>query len=91
MEKPISLSKAAQIYDKHLSTVHRWRLRGVNGIRLETWRIGGRRVTSRAALARFHARVTAAADGQPTPSTESNKAREQWRQRVEAQLAAEGI
>jgi Protein of unknown function (DUF1580) len=44
----------------HLSTVIRWRTRGVGGVRLEAVRLGGRWVTSREALARFTAAVTAA-------------------------------
>jgi hypothetical protein len=37
----------------HISTLHRWRMRGVRGIRLETCLIGGVRHTSREALQRF--------------------------------------
>jgi hypothetical protein len=51
----------------NLSTLHRWRLRGVHGVRLETCRVGGRRFTSREALERFAAATTAAADGAPQP------------------------
>src|SRR4051794_8499124 len=42
----------------HLSTVVRWKDRGVRGVRLEAVRLGGRWVTSLEALARFAARVT---------------------------------
>ena len=51
----------------HLSTLHRWRLHGVRGTRLETCRIGGKRFTSREALERFALATTAAADGEPVP------------------------
>ncbi len=37
----------------NLSTLHRWRLHGVRGRRLETLLIGGRRFTSVEAIARF--------------------------------------
>ena len=37
----------------HVSTLHRWRLRGVRGIRLETLLIGGKRFSSREAITRF--------------------------------------
>ena len=37
----------------HLSTLHRWRLKGVRGRRLETLSVGGRRFTSLQAITRF--------------------------------------
>jgi hypothetical protein len=37
----------------HISTLHRWRLRGVRGRRLETFLSGGRRFTTLEAIARF--------------------------------------
>ena len=52
----------------NLSTLHRWRLRGVRGVRLETCLIGGRRFTSKEALDRFSAAATAAADGEAPPA-----------------------
>ena len=36
-----------------LATMHRWRERGVRGVRLETLLIGGHRYTSREAIDRF--------------------------------------
>ncbi|HTQ40768.1 MAG TPA: DUF1580 domain-containing protein [Pirellulales bacterium] len=51
----------------HVSTLHRWRLRGIKGIKLETAVVGGRRYTSREALSQFSAAVTAARDGLPPP------------------------
>jgi len=51
----------------HISTLHRWRLRGIRGHRLETCLIGGRRYTSSEALERFVAATTAAAAGEPPP------------------------
>jgi Protein of unknown function (DUF1580) len=36
-----------------LATFHRWRLRGVRGVRLETILIGGLRYVSRESIARF--------------------------------------
>ena len=54
----------------HLSTLHRWRLRGVHGIRLESCLLAGRRFTSREALNRFFDRTTAVGEGhQPHPHT----------------------
>lgn len=51
----------------HVATVHRWRLRGVRGIKLETIMRGGIRFTSREALDRFFHATTAAAAGEPHP------------------------
>lgn len=90
-ESLLSLPKAAQLYDVHLSTVHRWRLRGNLGVKLETVRIGGKRLTSHEALNRFHERVTAAADGETVPRSESNTARKKQLDKVDAELAAAGI
>jgi Protein of unknown function (DUF1580) len=50
----------------HLSTIIRWKDRGVQGVRLEAVRLGGRWVTSREALARFVSGVTGASkSGEP--------------------------
>ena len=48
--------------DKRLSlaTLHRWRLNGVRGVKLETVLIGGLRYTSREAISRFIAQQNAA-------------------------------
>lgn len=64
-------AKAVPTGTVHRSTIERWRLRGANGVRLETVKIGGRRFTSREALQRFFARTTEAgtdrdsSDGSP--------------------------
>ena len=52
----------------HVSTLHRWRLRGVRGIRLETLLIGGKRFSSREAITRFIVALNAddAPSAQPT-------------------------
>ncbi len=49
----------------HIVTVHRWARFGVAGVRLETLKIGARRVTSAEALFRFFEAVTAAKEGAP--------------------------
>ena len=49
----------------HLSTVLRWCQRPNRyGIRLESWRIGGRRVTSVERVRAYNERTTAAADSE---------------------------
>lgn len=70
-ETPKTLAKAAQTLPGgavHVSTIHRWRLKGVRGARLETFLRGGIRYTTDEAIARFFAATTAAADGQSTPT-----------------------
>ena len=43
----------------HQATIYRWAQRGIKGVRLESWLIGGRRFTSQQAIARFIALTTA--------------------------------
>jgi hypothetical protein len=74
-----------------VSTLWRWRTRGVNGIRLETFKVGKKRFTSLEAIARFIEKTTAAADGAPTPHPESDRARERRLERIDAELASEGF
>lgn len=74
----------------HVSTIHRWRLRGVRGIKLETALIGGIRYTSREALQRFSMRLTAAADG-TAPTIRTPRQREAAIRRDEQELADAGI
>lgn len=61
-EDLITLAHAARVVaaggpPPHISTLHRWRTRGVGGIRLECVRFGRRVVTSKQALARFACRL----------------------------------
>lgn len=59
-ETLISLTEAAALVPyrrPHLSALYRWCDAGVRGVRLETARVAGRRVTSRQALQRFFARL----------------------------------
>ena len=68
-ETPKTLAKAAQTLPGgpvHVSTVHRWRMKGVRGVRLETFLRGGIRYTTDEAIERFSAATTAAADRQAT-------------------------
>lgn len=90
-EQIISLTQAAQRYDVNVSTIWRWRQRGVDGHRLETARLGGRRVTSIEALERFHSRVNGE-QGHPTGSTApSGRQRMTAIERAERELAEAGI
>ena len=78
VERLLTLLEATKILPGRpgLSTIHRWRLRGVRGIKLETLLVGGRRFTSREALERFSAAITAAAEGQrPATRTPTQRLR----------------
>lgn len=74
----------------HISTLHRWRVRGVGGVKLPTVMCGGRRCVARSAIFEFINATTAARDksaGVTTPS----RARSRELKRAEQQLAKEGI
>ena len=58
-----------------LATLHRWRLHGIRGVRLETTQIGGSRFTSRQAIVRFL--KTQNATETPTPSITPSQRRRQ--------------
>lgn len=67
VEPPIPFAKAAKKYISargggsiHPATLHRWRTRGIAGVRLEAIRIGGVWSTTEAAMQRFFAAVTSA-------------------------------
>jgi hypothetical protein len=47
----------------HIGTLMRWAIKGVgpNHIKLETWKVGGRRYTTREAIDRFVARLSGTA------------------------------
>ena len=56
------LSGIAQELGVHLSTCHRWRMKGVSGHKLRCKKIGGRWYVTAHDLQQFVAAVTAAAD-----------------------------
>ena len=59
-ERTVPLNKAPQFVPghPHLSTIWRWYLRGVRGVKLETLVVGGRRFTSVEAIERFCERLS---------------------------------
>ncbi len=59
-----------------LSTLHRWRLKGVRGVRLETCLIGGQRFTSQEAIERFIAAQNAADEPVRLAITATQRARQ---------------
>lgn len=91
-ESLVSLTDAAKSEPSrpNVTTVWRWHLRGVRGVKLETTLQGGRRYTSREALRRFHERVTAAADGEPVRG-ETPRQRERAIDRAEKRAAELGV
>ncbi len=92
-ETPITLAEAAQTLPGgavHVSTIHRWRMKGCRGVRLETFLRGGIRHTTREALERFFVATTAAADGNVTPVRTSSQL-EREIGRAERELDESGI
>jgi len=67
-EKIVPFQKAGRKFpeNRHVSTIHRYRLRGVRGIKLETILIGGIRYTSEEAIQRFIDSLNSA--GSPAPA-----------------------
>jgi hypothetical protein len=75
----------------NISTVHRWRLRGCRGVKLESIMLGGTRFTSQEAGQRFFNKITAVADGTAQPEARTSTQRERAISRAEAELEAAGI
>ena len=73
----------------HLSTVLRWaQRRNRYGIKLESWLIGGRRVTSVESVRRYNESTTAAADGIPVSTTKQRaKAHDDAKRELEKEFA----
>jgi hypothetical protein len=69
--------------------IHRWRQRGVRGVKLETCLIGGRRFTSQQAIERF-VQAMPDDDGHPAVVTTSTK-RELEIRAAERELNKHGI
>ena len=61
-EEAISLAKAAKVLGKSHPTAYRYSTSGINGIRLETVRLGKARLTSMSAIQRFLDRLADVAE-----------------------------
>ena len=86
-EQRLTLNQLAKQEGVNPSTVWRWSLRGVRGVKLETFSVGARRFTTIEAFGRFVDGTTAAAKGeQPPPRT--SRQREAAIARAEAELAS---
>lgn len=75
----------------HVSTLWRWRQRGICGVKLESVNIGGRTYTSHEALARFIEQVTAARNGHQVVPVRTSRQRTQQRDAARQQLRAAGL
>ena len=75
----------------NVSTLWRWGMVGVRGIKLETLMAGGTRATSLEAIERFFAALTAQADGQQVVPPPRPKSRQRQIEAAEKRLAAAGI
>ena len=74
----------------HIATIWRWAMKGVRGVRLESFCCGAKRLTSVEALERFVCRTTEAAGGTLSDeATESSRKREIAK--AEAACEAAGI
>jgi len=73
-----------------LQTLHRWRLRGVRGVKLETCLCGGLRMTSREAISRFLASQNRD-DSQPTTPAITPTQRQRQNAAARQALAEIGI
>lgn len=65
----MSLKEAARRLSVHIATVHRWRLRGVGGVRLRVVKIGGRAFVTNDDLETFINRLS---DSSPTDAAGRN-------------------
>lgn len=63
------LQKAAKEIGKHVRSLHRWRERGINGVRLQCTRVGGRWYVSEDSLREFFERLSAGRPASIPPPT----------------------
>lgn len=68
----------------HLSTAIRWAQRGCGGIKLASWVVGGRRLTTAKAVREFVAQRTAASDKSRPHSHQGDRTAEQRNREVSA-------
>ncbi len=92
-EKRLSLSQVAQRLDVNTSTVWRWALKGVRGVKLDTFSIGAKRYTTEESVNRFIEGTTRSASGDSIPiqSSRTNRQREAAVSDAERFLDSESI
>jgi hypothetical protein len=88
----LSLAQAAALLPgrPHISTLHRWRTRGVRGVRLSTILIGGQRRVALTELHRFIETVTELAN-HGTTTVSLSQGRRRSRESAESFLDEEGV
>lgn len=87
-----SMTELARQLGVTIPTIWRWRQRGVRGVRLETYMLGGRRYSTQEAHRRFVEATTLAADGpQPATTARTSRQRQAAIDRAERELDAAGI
>lgn len=88
-ETPVPFSEVARHIPgrPHVSTLHRWRLDGVRGAKLETFLVGGRRFTTKEAIGRFLGHLNGTA---PRPTERQERDRELRVARARAELQVRG-
>lgn len=88
----LSLTELARREGVAVSTCWRWALKGVRGVRLETFNLGGKRMTTDPAFRRFATGTTAAAAPATSSATlRTTRQREAAIARAEAELAKAGV
>lgn len=89
----IPLAEAAKLLPgkPHISTLHRWRVRGVRGVKLPTLMCGGRRCVARSALFEFINATTAVRENSAPRATPRSRNRSREVQRAEQRLAKDGV
>ncbi len=70
LNESITLAQVAAIFKprKHVNVVRRWCVNGVRGVLLESHLIGGRRYTTREAIAEFLMKINSVKPGSTGPS-----------------------
>lgn len=79
----VSLAKLARELDVHLATCHRWRQRGVRGVKLACVRVGGRWFATEDAAAAFLAALNGGKDMTPADDVREDA--------IEAVLTSRGL
>lgn len=89
----LTLSQAAQTlpHRPHASTLHRWRTRGIRGVRLQTCLLGGRRFTTKVWLDDFLELSSKAGDPDASPANMPPRGRDAGFNSVKAKLDAAGF
>jgi hypothetical protein len=89
-ERRLNLSQLAREQNISVCTAWRWASRGVRGVRLETFHVGGKRFTTREAFARWVAATQAEPDA-PVPAARTSRQREAAITAAERELSKAGV